>query len=88
MNPRYIFVVGSIFYLINKLPVYKAWADEAHTQEQTDMRLTSFIEIPDYIAASYEAQHCDVFGNVKGQPCRPGASYAKHFAVEGLWYLA
>jgi len=64
MNPKYIYVSGNTFYLINELPG------------------------DDPIAASYEAQHCDVFGNVKGQPCRPGASYAKHFAVEGLWYLA
>ena len=37
---------------------------------------------------SYEACHMDAFGHVSGQPCRAGASYSKHFAVNGLYKLA
>lgn len=64
MNPKYIFVRGTTFYLINELPG------------------------DDPIGASYEAMHCDAFGHAGGVPCRVGASYAKHFAVNGLFVLA
>ena len=43
---------------------------------------------PDYVTGSYEAMHRDAFGHAKGQPCRAGASYSKHFAVNGLYQLA
>ena len=42
----------------------------------------------DLAHASYEAMHMDAFGNAGGQPCRVGASYSKHFAVNGLYQLA
>jgi hypothetical protein len=64
MNPKYIYVSGETFYLINQLPFC------------------------DFIGASYEAMHRDAFGHAGGQPCRPGGSYSKHFAVDGLFVLA
>lgn len=64
MNPKYIYVSGNTFYLINDLP------------------------FDDPIADSYEAMHRDIFGHVNGCPLRKGASYGKHFAVNGLYVLA
>lgn len=43
---------------------------------------------PDYVGDSFEAMHRDAYGHVDGQPCRQGASYGKHFAVNGLYKLA
>lgn len=59
--PKYVYVVGDTFYLIDELSG------------------------DDPVGASYAACHREAFGHIDGEPGRSGESWARHFAVDGLW---